>query len=76
MRNMNTVSEIIIACDGRQSIADAILSEGSEISSDAVRKWESNGIPEKHWRVISSLCGATAEQLHSINEALRDSEAA
>jgi hypothetical protein len=62
------IQDIISKCGGPEKIANA--SDG-KISLWAPQKWHRIGIPETHWSLISKLCGATPEQLHELNEAVR-----
>lgn len=71
---MITISDIVENCGGRQAISEKV----EKLTADAVRKWEGVGIPEKHWKTIMALHKGrlTEKMLHSLNERLRQSEAA
>lgn len=66
---MSTIADIINRCGGIEAIRKAIGT-----TDWAVRKWPSNGIPEKHWAVLRSLGAVTADELHRVNEGIRASE--
>lgn len=42
-----------------------------EVSAAAVYKWPKIGIPDRHWPLIISLTGATADELLSANQIAR-----
>lgn len=63
-----TIEEIIKQAGGAKAIADA--SEGS-IKRDAVYKWTSIGIPDRHWSILITLAGVTPQQLFDANVAAR-----
>lgn len=68
---MKTIEDIIEGCGGR----DAIASSTDGLSPDAVRKWASNGIPEKRWDTVMTLHRGrlSANMLHELNKSLRES---
>lgn len=63
-----TVDDIIKLAGGPKRIAEH--SDGS-INRDAVYKWPSIGIPDRHWPVLMELSGATAQDLFEANVAAR-----
>jgi hypothetical protein len=66
-----TVDEIIKAAGGPKQIAEN--SDGS-INRDAVYKWPSIGIPDRHWPVLIKLAGVTPQQLFDANRDARASQ--
>ena len=69
MRRSLTIANIVQRAGGRRKIVDA--SDGS-VKYDAVRKWEKNGIPERHWPLILRLAGKLSiNHLHDANQAVR-----
>ncbi|MBX3490868.1 hypothetical protein [Parvibaculum sp.] len=68
---MNTVTEIISACGGPDRIEAEASVRGVKLTSWAVKKWNQNGIPEKHWDLVMGLCPTTVEALYNANSALR-----
>lgn len=65
---MRTVSDIIRDCGGAGKIAEA---SKRAITADAIRKWLSIGIPEKHWAVVMPLGDVTLEELYAANTKAR-----
>jgi hypothetical protein len=67
MGNMN-LTEIIASCGGTDEIGRVI--DGA--THHAVKKWRTNGIPEKHWAALIALNPTlTPQTLHGANEAVR-----
>ena len=67
-----TVQEIINQCGGAVKICSLIGDEGRVVSKDAIRKWHSNGIPEKHWQTLFKLLPSVdATIVHRANLELR-----
>ncbi|MGH6861672.1 MAG: carph-isopro domain-containing protein [Phyllobacterium sp.] len=64
MENTLTISEIIKAAGGATAIATA---SAGAIKKDAVYKWPSIGIPDRHWSVIMQLAPVSPEQLYAAN---------
>lgn len=63
-----TIAEIIKKAGGPAAIAEASL---GAIKKDAVYKWPSIGVPDRHWPILIERAGVTAEQLYSANLAAR-----
>lgn len=70
---MRTVPEIIRAAGGARSIHEA--SNGA-LTKDAIYKWPSIGIPDRHWSLVMTLSGATPEELFNANTTAREKESA
>lgn len=69
---MRTVAEIIKDAGGARAIADASVgSIAGAIKPDAVYKWPSIGIPDRHWPTIIGLTGCTPKELYDANVAAR-----
>lgn len=71
---MMTIRDIVKLCGGAEAVASSIASSmgraEKRFTSNAVYKWYSNGIPERHWSVIRRMSGVQAEQIHAANQAL------
>lgn len=65
---MRTLRDIIEASGGAKGIEAA--SSGT-INRDAVYKWPTIGVPDRHWDVLIRLCGTTPEELYEANRAAR-----
>ncbi|WP_245892890.1 carph-isopro domain-containing protein [Devosia naphthalenivorans] len=59
-----TLAEIIKKAGGPAAIAEA---SGGGIKKDAVYKWPSIGVPDRHWQILIERAGVTAEQLYAAN---------
>jgi hypothetical protein len=70
---MRTVAQIISDAGGAAAIADA--SQGA-IKKDAVYKWPTIGIQDRHWPLLMSLTEVSAEELFAANQAARQPERA
>lgn len=68
MNHRNSISDIIERAGGASAIAEA--SKG-RIKKDAVYKWPSIGIPDRHWPILIQRANVTAEQLYAANLAAR-----
>lgn len=72
---MRNLKKIIKDCGGPDRIEEAAgVTPGTSkprLSHWAVRKWLSNGIPERHWPLVQQLSGATVEELYSANRVTR-----
>lgn len=63
-----TIKEIIEKSGGPKAIGDAIAAaRGKPSKPDAVYKWPAIGIPDRHWPIIISLSGVTAQELFEAN---------
>lgn len=63
-----TITQIIKQAGGAAAIADA---SGGAIKKDAVYKWPSIGIPDRHWPILIERTGITAQHLYAANLAAR-----
>lgn len=68
MENTLTIAQIIKQAGGATAIADA---SAGAIKKDAVYKWPSIGVPDRHWQILIERAGVTAEQLYAANLAAR-----
>lgn len=68
MENMLTITQIIKQAGGATAIAEA---SAGAIKKDAVYKWPSIGVPDRHWPILIERAGVTAEQLYAANLAAR-----
>jgi hypothetical protein len=70
---MQAITAILKRCGGSEAIAGA-----TGVTTEAVRKWPRNGIPEKHWADIQTLAEVSINELYEANKAARNrqSEAA
>jgi len=68
---MRNIADIIKAAGGAKAIHEA--SNGA-ITRDAVYKWPSIGIPDRHWVLLMSLTETSAEELHLANRLARSAE--
>lgn len=59
---MNTqVREIVSELGGREEAAKLC-----SVTIDAVKKWDQNGIPTKHWPTLIEQCGIPLERLMAV----------
>lgn len=65
---MRTIAEIIKAAGGPGAIADA---SAGTVKKDAVYKWPTIGIQDRHWHLLMGLTEVTAEELFQANLAVR-----
>lgn len=63
-----TVKEIISKAGGPKAVAEAL---GGSVKVDAVYKWPSIGIPDRHWPKLIELAGVSAQELFDANVAAR-----
>ena len=70
---MRRVDEIIRDAGGARAIHEA--SEG-DITRDAVYKWPSIGIPDRHWPILIKLARSTPDELFQANLIARNPEEA
>jgi hypothetical protein len=70
---MQSVQDIIQSCGGPEKIEAEARNRGTKLTSWAVKKWLQNGIPEKHWRLVMDMSGATIELIYQANDAFRAS---
>lgn len=70
---MRTIKQIITAAGGPK----AITAEASEsFAVDAVYKWPTIGIPDRHWPILIKLANATPDELFEANRLARQGAAA
>lgn len=63
-----TITQIIKQAGGAAAIASA---SAGAIKKDAVYKWPTIGIPDRHWPILIARAGVNAEQLFEANRAAR-----
>ena len=68
METLTTIAEIIEKAGGPAAIAEA--SEGA-LKKDAVYKWKTIGVPDRHWPILIDKAGVTPEQIYAANLAAR-----
>lgn len=75
MEKERTVEWFINGAGGQKVLASE-LSVGAEkeIHPSTVGKWIVAGIPEKHWGFFMQKFGASPDELHRINEKLREAK--
>ena len=71
MQTARTVRQIIDAAGGRVAVSAAAFNAGHELTTGAIHKWESNGIPDRYWSAIMPLANATPADLFYANELAR-----
>lgn len=69
---MRGISEIIEAAGGAKGIE---VASNRAIRRDAVYKWASIGIPDRHWEVVIPLANTTPDELYKANLAARAGDA-
>jgi hypothetical protein len=76
---MRNIPDIIKDAGGARKIHEAsgpIDDKGKRpLTYDAVYKWATNGIPDRHWPLLMSLTETSAEELHAANCAIRETAA-
>lgn len=65
---MRTISQIIEAAGGPRAISDA---SAGTVKKDAVYKWPTIGIQDRHWPLLMSLTEVSADELFQANLAVR-----
>lgn len=75
---MRTIEQIISDAGGARAIeAAAPVSDGKPaFKTDAVYKWPTIGIPDRHWPILIKLAGATPDELFEANRLARQGAAA
>lgn len=63
-----TIAQIIKRAGGAVAIADA---SGGAIKKDAVYKWPTIGVPDRHWHILIDRAGVTEAQIYAANLAAR-----
>jgi hypothetical protein len=66
------IAGIVRRAGGAASIAAA---SAGAVTADAVYKWRRIGIPDRHWPLLMSLSGVTADELVRANRAARGAPA-
>lgn len=72
METALTITQIIKHAGGASAIADA---SGGAVKKDAVYKWASIGVPDRHWPILIERAGVTPEQIFAANCAARGAAA-
>lgn len=75
----NPIKAIIADCGGVSAIhkaSAAQVGEADAIKRDAVYKWPTIGIPDRHWPLVMGLSGATADEMLAANVAARETAGA
>lgn len=64
-----SVSDIIAKAGGRELVAQRV-----EKTEWAIKKWERNGIPDRHWPVLIEMSGdtLTPDDLYRANREARE----
>lgn len=65
---MRTISEIIKAAGGARGISEA--TEGA-VKVDAIYKWQTIGVPDRHWPILIQLGGSSPDELFEANRIAR-----
>ncbi|EXL06237.1 hypothetical protein BG46_15810 [Brucella anthropi] len=68
---MRNITDIIKAAGGAKAIHEA---SNGQITRDAVYKWPTIGVPDRHWVLLMSLTETSAEELHLANRLARSAE--
>lgn len=67
MRPVICIAEIIKDAGGATAIGRAFHAAGVKLGRDAVYKWASTGIPDRHWPTIIAITGHQPEVLFLAN---------
>lgn len=78
---MRTITEIIKAAGGTTAIHEASVRLSQEsgdrsLTKDAIYKWPTIGIQDRHWPLLMSLTDTTPEELFEANRKARSAESA
>ena len=66
------ILDIIRSCGGARAIAKATVAAGVPVTINAVYKWQTSGIPDRHWATLIKLNAKLTEaDLFRSNEAVR-----
>jgi hypothetical protein len=68
------IARIIRDAGGASAIERASHERGGDLSRSAVYKWQSTGIPDRHWPIIMSLTEYGPVELYTANCAARDGD--
>lgn len=68
---MRNIPEIIKAAGGPRKLHEHITARGTKFTIDAIYKWPTIGIPDRHWPLLIKLAKATPEELFKANSAAR-----
>jgi hypothetical protein len=71
---MRTIKDIIRDAGGARAVKEAANQRGCELTIWAPYKWQTEGVPDRHWPVLVDLAGATPEELYRANLALREGQ--
>lgn len=63
-----TIAQIIEMAGG--AVAVAAASDGA-FKKDAVYKWPTIGVPDRHWHILTERAGVTPDQIYAANLAAR-----
>lgn len=73
---MRNIKDIIKAAGGARAISEASGPADDAgkrpLTYDAVYKWTTIGIPDRHWPLVMSLTETTPDELYSANIAARE----
>ena len=69
---MRTLNEIIEAAGGPGGIE---ARSGGAITRDAVYKWPTIGVPDRHWELLITHADSSAEELYQANRVARGARA-
>lgn len=70
---MRTIDQIIADAGGAKAIQAAC---NDAFKADAVYKWPTIGVPDRHWPILITLAGATPDELFEANRLARQGAAA
>jgi hypothetical protein len=76
MQTARTIRQLIDAAGGSAAVTVAAFQAGHELTTGAIYKWRQNGIPDRYWRFLMSMAGATEAELLAANELARAEKAA
>jgi hypothetical protein len=61
------IAEIIKDAGGATALGRAFHAAGVKLGRDAIYKWVSTGIPDRHWPTLIALSGHPAEVIYRAN---------
>lgn len=65
-----SIRAIIQRCGGARRISEESAKGERFVARKTVYSWLLNGIPERHWGLISRLAGVAVEDIHRANREL------
>lgn len=71
MEKTRKVEDLVLAAGGPDKIAAAADHRGIKLTKWAVYKWPQNGIPQKHWALISDLANADPAEIYQANNLVK-----